>query len=420
MSGPPAGKVNHPGLGLFAATVVSAGIVIGGRAVMPWEKMFPDFICYYAAGEIVASGKSPYDAGLQTLLQHRLGWDKESDGRGVYEFLPYYYPIWFAMGCVPLVPLGYDLAKMAWFFLNTWLLIVSGLVLHRAVPEVPRTIPIVLIPVFFFSVQGLILGQTAIMMLFLIALAWWLMERGWDRASGMALAGLVTKPQLTAVLLLAVLIWAVRRRRWRVVQAFFATLAVLSIAGALVQPAWPIQMWNAAKQTPLPTEHFPWIGASWLLVLKAAGLRSWPLCVAYLAVAVPIVLAAIGAAWRRERPLRDALALSLLAALFAVPYARHYDYPVILVPLLVLLAGRLSEHVGAVLVMALTFLPYVQFGVMFRYGRMYSSLGFYPECTYFWVPLVVAVAWLLTRAQPLPRAQLDENPKRTPAISHPA
>ena len=104
-----------------------------------------------------------------------------------------------------LVPLGYDGAKVAWFALNLELLLLAGYLLRDAVPGVPRSVPLVAVPLFGLSVVALFVGQTSIVMLFLTALAWKLMARGNDRLAGAALACLTTKPQLTAVLVLALL-----------------------------------------------------------------------------------------------------------------------------------------------------------------------------------------------------------------------
>src|SRR5262249_42285096 len=101
-----------------ALTGLAALLVVLGRAVLPWDAMFPDFICYWTAGKLLASGQSPYDADLQTRTQREYGWDKETTGRGTYDFLPFYYPPWFGLLWVPAVPLGFQAAKVAWFFLN--------------------------------------------------------------------------------------------------------------------------------------------------------------------------------------------------------------------------------------------------------------------------------------------------------------
>ena len=234
--------IDVPWVWLPGLTLLAVACVVGLRAVAPWEKITPDYICYWAAGKLVASGQSPYDEVLQTRIQQERGWDRVKDGLGHYDFLPYYYPPWFAAGCALLVPLGYDGAKAAWFFLNLELLLLSGYLLRDAVPGVPRSVPPVLVPLFALSVVALFVGQTSILMLFLIALAWKLLARGNDRLAGAALAGLTTKPQLTAFVVLAVLIWAARRRRWGVVTGFAAALAALSVFGALIVVDWPLEM----------------------------------------------------------------------------------------------------------------------------------------------------------------------------------
>src|SRR5207249_4459241 len=82
--------------------------------------------------------------------------------------------------------------------------------------------------------------------LFLAALAWKLMKRGNDHLAGAALACLTTKPQLAAALVLVLLIWSARQRRWGVLLGFAATLAALALLGAWIVPAWPIEMLRAA------------------------------------------------------------------------------------------------------------------------------------------------------------------------------
>jgi hypothetical protein len=389
----------RPWAWLVGVTLVAALVVQAGRAVMPWEKMFPDFLCYWTAGRLVAEGRSPYDPEGQTRIQREYGWDRDVEGRGVLDFLPYYYPPWFAMACAAMVPLGFEAAKNAWFFLSAWLLLASGVLLKDAVPGLPRSIPVVLVPLFFLSFIALMLGQTSILFLCLVALAWRLLERGRDHAAGVVLAALTTKPQLAAVLLLVVLIWAVRRGRLGVVIGFFLTLAALSIAGALVVPSWPIRMLEAMRRNPPPTEYFPWIGASWLLVLRTLGLRSWALGAAYLALAAPLFVAAIGAALDRARSLRDTISLGLIAAFFVAPYARHYDFPVLLIPLLVLLGDRLAQRSGAALLLAVSLLPYLQFIVLVKYRYLYTKTDFFLESTYFWIPLLIATAWFATGAR---------------------
>jgi hypothetical protein len=405
--------IDSPWVWLAGITLLTAACVRILLAIAPWEKIVPDYVCYWAAGKLVASGHSPYDEGLQTRYQHERGWDRTIDGLGKYDFLPYYYPPWFAAGSALLVPLGYEGAKVAWFSLNLELLLIAGYLLRDVVPGLSRSVPPVATALFGLSVVALFVGQTSILMLFLVALAWKLMQRGNDRLAGAALAGLTTKPQLAGVLILAMLIWSVRQRRWRVVVGFAVALAALALLGAAIVPAWPIEMLRAAERTPPPTAHFPWIGTTWLLVLKTAGLHSWALWALYLAAALPFLAVLLRAALDRSRPLEEILSLSLIAPFILAPYGRHYDFPVLLIPLFVLIGRRLSEKAGTVLLVALLILPYVNLGIIAEFRERYpSTVRLFPEWTFIWIPALILVIWFVTEATrsrgrgfPLPGAE---------------
>src|SRR5437764_10096018 len=114
---------------LVALTLLAIGISAVGCRVLPWENVSPDFICYWTAAELVASGHTPYDAELQARIQQGLGWDTVANGLGFYRFLPYFYPPWLALGTVLLLPLGYAGAKMAWLFMNVELTLLTAYLL---------------------------------------------------------------------------------------------------------------------------------------------------------------------------------------------------------------------------------------------------------------------------------------------------
>jgi hypothetical protein len=399
-------------LARLAALTLLALLLAGlGRAALAWDALFPDVICYWTAGKSLAAGQSPYDPGRQARIQQEYGWDKETTGRGTYDFLPYYYPPWFGLLWVLLVPLGYEGAKFAWFFLNVELSLVTGYLLRHNLPGVAPRIPMVLVPVCAFTLACVLLGQTTMLVFFLITLSWSLLRQHRDGAAGVALAWLTIKPQLTAVLLLGILIWLVRQRRWRAVQTYFATLALFCLVCTLIVPSWPIEMWEAPRQTPSPTEHYPWIGNTWFLLLKALGLQGWALWGLYLAGALAFLTAVLRTALDRGAALSDLLGWGILAAFFVAPYARHYDFPVLLIPAL-LLGNRLPQLASAGLIMALVVVPYVQFFLL-TYFKALSDPGgpFLLEATFFWVPALLAVLWLIVagrqrqaRPHPLPVA----------------
>jgi hypothetical protein len=384
---------------LIGITLLTAIIVTAGRAVMPWGRMFPDYITYWTAGRLVAEGRSPYDVDEQTRIQRDLGWDRSAHGRGVLDFLPYYYPPWFALGCTLLVPLGFEGGKLAWFFVNLEALLLVGFLLRDALPGLPRSIPLVAAPLFLFSQLALLVGQTPILILLLAAATWRLLAGGRDRAAGAALAFLTTKPQL-ALVVPALGIWSARQGRWGVVKGFALTLFALCLLSTLVVPSWLPEMLGATRRTLPPTEYFPWLGNTWFLILRTLGMRGWALWAAYLLVALPVLGVVLRSALAPDRPHHEVMALGLLATFFVVPYGRDYDFPVLLIPALVLIGERLSEKAGALLLVGLIVIPYLQFILLVRYSRLVvPSVDFYLECTYFWVPALLAMLWIATNSR---------------------
>jgi hypothetical protein len=376
------------------------------RDVAPADKLCPDYICYWAAGRLLVAGESPYDVTRQTEIQHECGWDKQKNGLGSFDFLPFYYPPWFAMLCAALMPAGYTGGRIVWFVLNADLILATAYLLHRAVPGLPATIPLVSVPIFIFSVVTVILGQTTPLVLFLVVAVWRLLDSHHDRSAGLLLSWLTIKPQLTVLVIAGVLIWAARRRRWGVVLGFSASLAVLGLLSSLLIPGWLGQMLAAPRQTPPPTESFPWIGTTWFLLLKSAGLGSWSLWSLYALVAVPLLVAVLRTALAAERPLFDTLALGLLAACIAAPYGRHYDFPVLLIPMLVLIGTRLSDLGGTALLVTLLLVPYLQYLVMGRLGLIGPIGRPSPEFLFAWLPLLLGVVWFACSRRPASLARL--------------
>jgi glycosyl transferase family 87 len=378
-------------------TLVAIVIVLLGRAIMPWDKMFPDFISFWAAGKLVAEGASPYDVAGQIRVQQEFGWQRAEQGFGVYDFLPYYYPPWLAVLWTLLLPLGYEGAKLTAFFLNVELLLLSAHWLRSCIPLLRPCVPMVLVPCLFFSVACVLLGQSSVLILFLIVASWKLLLGRRDFAAGAVLALLTIKPQLSIVLLAGVGIWALRWRHWRLVGGFLGTLALLVLASSVLVPNWLQQMLQATSETVPPTEHYPWIGNSWFLVVKALGFAGTMHGFLYPAGAIPFIALVLHTALRNRDSLGELLATGTMAAFFVAPYARHYDFVTLLVPILLLIANRLPRWAGLLLGTALLLVPYGQLAWLVQLKAATDPESkFVWEGTFFWVPLAVAMGWFIT------------------------
>ena len=145
-----------------------------------------------------------------------------------------------------------------------------------------------------------------------------------------------------------------------------------------------------------PTDFFPWLGTSWLLILKTFGLRSglWAL---YLVVAAR---PARSSSRQASGTLRSATepwpwASSPLSSWLLM--AGTTTSPVLFYPAFVLIGVRLSEKAGSLLLLALLVIPYIQFMILQKYSRsIVPNVNFFIECTYFWIPGAVAGAWFAT------------------------
>jgi hypothetical protein len=390
------------GLALAVSTVLLVRAV--GSAVAA-EKVCPDFICFWSAGKLLAAKQNPYDPAAQTEMQRAYGWNKATDGIGLYDCLPYFYPPWFLLLVTPLLRLDYATAKIAWLVVSVELLALSGLLLRDLLSGVARAVPLVVVCMFALSVFSVLMGQTPPLIFFLITAAWWLLDRERDFSAGCLLVWLAIKPQLSAVLLLGVFLWAIRQRRFGVFYGFVGMLSVLALWSTMVLPGWPLKMLQATGKTPLPTDYFPWYGTTWLLVGKTLGLRGAPLWAFYLGVALPILAWVCRTAWSRESRLADVFALTTLAAFFVAPYGQPYDFAILLIPFLVLLNGRLAERPGTLLLLVMLVVPYIHI----HYAKAIRLWWVPPQpgrpithqITFFWVPLLLAAFWLFTQRRGL-------------------
>ena len=270
-------------------------------AHLPQERIGCDFFSFWTAGELLASAQSPYDADHQARVQ------RGSAGQGgPREGALRLHALLLSALARPCVhgtgPAGIS-GRQGRLDLPRF----RAPAHHRLSPEgrrggIPRRVPMVVVPAFAFSIFSALMGQTAPLVLFLIAACWALLEGRKDRFAGGVLAWLTIKPQLTAVLLAGILLWAMRRGRWGVVHGFILVLGVLCLSSALAVPSWPVEMLGAIRRQPPPTAYFPSIGATWLSVLKTLNVRGWILWVLYSAAALPILAAVVRSALGRDCP----------------------------------------------------------------------------------------------------------------------
>ena len=171
-------------------------------AVAPPHVALPDFYVYHLAARIgLAHGwASIYDPSLfQPAVTPVVG-----------RYLPYLNPPLLAWLVAPLTALPYAVAVAIWLGvlggclgLTCWLAAPGGL--RARLAQLIGAIAI--LPVFI----GLEFGQASLLVVAVVAIAWWLIRRDRPMAAGMVLALLALKPQVAVLVPFALLLAGYRR-----------------------------------------------------------------------------------------------------------------------------------------------------------------------------------------------------------------
>jgi len=204
-----------------------------------------DFIEFYAAGKLVATGRVAelYDLEAQRRVEHAV--TSPQDWPGLHAFLN---PPFFALPFVPLAHLPYGWAFALWSGLGIVLLGASAWLVARTEAAWEgrwrATMPWLLafVPVF----AAVSYGQNSLLSLWLLTLTFAALRRGRDLGAGLVLGCLLYKPQLVFVLAIALLV----ERRWRV-------LAGIALTGSCLVAASLAMSVPATRSYVDLVRHFP-------------------------------------------------------------------------------------------------------------------------------------------------------------------
>lgn len=152
------------------------------------------------------------------------------------------YPFYTAFLLIPLVGLPYDWAQAIWLVVVMFSLIGGVVLCLRLVswPMPPWLLGVTLLwaVVFYNSARTILLGQFAALIFLWLAASLWALRQERDVWAGILLALTTIKPQMSFLLIPALLLWGVEQRRWRFIGGFAAALAGLLGLSFLLLPGW--------------------------------------------------------------------------------------------------------------------------------------------------------------------------------------
>jgi hypothetical protein len=318
---------------MIAALVVALGLqayTTGGKALsLPLH----DFVEYWAAGQLLARGGNPYDQAALAELEKQAGRDEAS--------IPMLNPPWTLPVVLPLGWLDVRAAHLVWLGAHLVALVVAADLLWRTYggDDDLRFLAPVLALTFVPALCALIVGQISPLMLLGAAAFLWFVRQGRDLEAGVASTLLAVKPHMAYLFWVALIVWAVGARRWKLLVAGALAGVALTATAAAFRPSIVADYWAMAREPPAeyapPTLGFL---LRWALDSPSFGWQFVPLLPGF------AWLAWYG--WRHRRdwdwPRRMPLLLTV-SALTAAYGAWLFDLVILLVPILDV-AARLSRE----------------------------------------------------------------------------
>jgi hypothetical protein len=372
----------QPGVKWAVALIVLSAMV----AATPIHWPLPDFAEYWAAGRLMNAGGNPYDAGAMLREQTEIGLKQPQP-------IMMYNPPWTLVLAMPAARLTFRLARSIWLPLQILIVLWCASRLWVLYGGAPRHairasyLGLLWMP----TIIALNLGQVSpVVLLGLVGFLWSLDNRR-DVAAGACLSLTAVKPQIVALVWVALVLWVIANRRWRVLAGAAACIAGASLAVAWINPNVFVQYRHLMATAP-PTLEFESPNLATVLRVMIAPDRSWPqfipTCVGVVGVALLWYRRRRTWEWSREFP-----ALVLFSCLLTAYGGWAFDLVVLLIPIIataatVVRSGRTSLVVcGESAFLAVSLVAYV----------MHQAL--IPQAGFVWMtPAVLVLSAALVRA----------------------
>lgn len=341
-----------------------------------------DVVAYYAAGRLlqVGRGAALYDPDEVAETERSIL------GRpaGHHDGLAYMNPPFVAGLFRLLAELPYNWAQAVWFTLSVLGLFASLALLWPELRTLPRRWAAVFVLAALASfpvVWSLLYGQVSSFILLFWVLFYRGLKSGREMPAGVALAGVLIKPQLALV----PAVYLVATRRWGALAVFAAAAAALVGASALLAgpeatfvayPRFLLESFGWQQEYGVDRAHmFGW--SSFLPLLLPGASRAHVLLAAGTASAVTLGLALI--VWRRGGEAHDTsqpmLALAA-ATILTSPHIHAQDLGILILPAALLVAHRRDVLAAAVLGALFLLVPMVVISVNLATPMLALALAF--------------------------------------------
>jgi len=234
-------------LAVFLVAIISAlaiGLTIANYRFAATSPGGNDFIPRWLGTRLLLDrGQNPYSDETSTAIQQFIYGRPAKDNEDQVLFV---YPLYSTLLFAPFALIGdYVLARAVWMTTLEIALLALAIVSLRltnwrpSLPIVAMTLLLALI--WYHGARPLINGNPSILMALFVGATLLAIKVERDVIAGVLLALSTIKPQAVILIVPLVLIWAYSRRRFRLMASTLASLALLFLLAAIIEPSWFFQ-----------------------------------------------------------------------------------------------------------------------------------------------------------------------------------
>lgn len=298
-----------------------------------------DFRGYYAVAQVLLAGGNPYDYYQVAAVLLKVTGEMGNN--------PYYYPPWFAWLFIPLAKLPFQIARTIWMLFNLMVWNVSIFQLSKLIhwpADGWKRYAIFILSTLTFAWITFRYEQAGILVLgILVMVILSMQDQKWIQ-SGIWLALLLVKLNITLLVVSGISLWLLRKGQWRPILVMIVTTLALLAVSTLVTPNWFEPLFESGFRSGLTVTldgpekmgdaRITTTMLDWLAYL---GVQPNLRIILY-GIFVPIAILAFFLVVLRSQSLLEVISLSFLISCAITPYALQYDYPPLVVTFLWALA----------------------------------------------------------------------------------
>lgn len=294
-----------------------------------------DFRGYYAAAQVLLAGGNPYDYHQVAAVLLKVTGEMGNN--------PYYYPPWFAWLFIPLARLPFQIARAIWMLFNLIVWNVSIFQLGKWIDWPAngwKRYAIFILATLTFAWITFRYEQAGILVLGMLVMALLSMrDQKWIQ-SGIWLALLLVKPNVTLVVVAGISLWLLRKGQWRPIVVMVVTTLALLAVSTLITPNWfkPFFEPGFGRGLTMTLDGPEKIGDARINTtlidwLAYNGVPSNLRLILY-GTAVPVAILVFFLIVWRSQSLLEVISLTTLISCAVTPYALQYDYPPLVITFL--------------------------------------------------------------------------------------